>query len=435
MISSRTRSSGSDRQATGTPRPAHGPWLAQGQRLIVSSVLGWALGALGLGALGLGADAARAGELDWSGSIELELRSFLSDPAFPDQLRGGQGSVVLAPELGFKTEDRRHQFRLVPYLRLDGRDDERSHFDLRQAYWRYVGDGWEILAGLERVFWGVAESRHLVDIINQTDSVEDVDEEDKLGQPMIALSTSRSWGTLALYVMPVFRERTFSGRDGRLRTPLVVDTDDAQYESSAEDSRVDLALRWSHFLGDWDVGVSYFYGTGREPRLVPAATGDRLLPFYDVIQQIGVDVQYTRGAWLWKLEALAREGQGRTFGAAVAGFEYTLYQVKAAADLGLLAEYLWDDRDDFAPPTAFEDDLFLGARLALNDTQDTTVLAGGVVDLDERSWAVLIEAERRLTDHFTIEVESRLFLDVSEEDLLAAFAADDFAVVRLAYHF
>lgn len=388
-------------------------------------VLGWALGGA----------AAGAGEVDWSGSLELEARSFLSDPSFADQLGGGQGSLVIAPEIGFKTEDRRHQFRFVPYLRLDARDDERSHFDLRQAYWRYVGDGWEILAGLERVFWGVAESRHLVDIINQTDSVEDVDEEDKLGQPMIALSTSRSWGTLALYVMPGFRERTIPGRDGRLRTPLVVDTDGARYESSAEDGRVDLALRWSHFLGDWDVGVSYFYGTSREPRLIPAATGDRLLPFYDVIQQIGIDVQYTREAWLWKLEALVREGQGTTFGAAVAGFEYTLYQVKGAADVGLLAEYLWDDRDDFAPPTAFEDDLFVGARLALNDTQDTAVLAGGVVDLDEGSWAVLVEAGRRLADHLTIEVESRLFLDVSDDDLLATFASEDFVVARIAYHF
>jgi len=383
----------------------------------------------------LGVCAAAAGEVDWSGSVELEARSFLSDPAFADQLDGGQTSLAIAPELGFKTEDGRHQFRFVPYLRLDGRDDERTHFDLRQAYWRYVGDGWEILAGLERVFWGVAESRHLVDIINQTDAVEDVDEEDKLGQPMIVLSTFRSWGTLALYVMPGFRERTFSGREGRLRTPLVVDTDDPQYESSAEEERVDLALRWSHFLGDWDLGMSYFYGTGREPRLLPATGGDRLLPFYDVIQQIGIDVQYTRGAWLWKLEALVREGQGSTFGAAVAGFEYTFYQVKGAADIGILAEYLWDDRDAFAPPTAFEDDLFLGARLALNDTQDTALLVGGVVDLEHQSWAVLVEAGRRLTDHLTIEVESRLFLDVAEEDPLATVASDDFLVARIAYHF
>ena len=42
-----------------------------------------------------------------------------------------------------------------------------------------------LLVGAAKVFWGTAESRHLVDIINQTDAVEDIDEEDKLGQPMV----------------------------------------------------------------------------------------------------------------------------------------------------------------------------------------------------------------------------------------------------------
>ena len=42
--------------------------------------------------------------------------------------------------------------------------------------------------------------------------------------------------------------------DGRLRTPLPVDADRALYESSAGAGRVDLALRWSHYIGYWDIG-------------------------------------------------------------------------------------------------------------------------------------------------------------------------------------
>ncbi|HEX9735991.1 MAG TPA: hypothetical protein VGG06_28855 [Thermoanaerobaculia bacterium] len=70
------------------------------------------------------------------------------------------------------------------------------------------------------------------------------------------------------------------------------------------------------------------------------------MPFYRVTSQVGVDVQHTRGAWLWKLEALAREGRGASFGAAVACFERTFYQIGgSSADLGVLAEVLWDGRD------------------------------------------------------------------------------------------
>ena len=76
------------------------------------------------------------------------------------------------------------------------------------------------------------ESRHRVDYINQTDGVEDVDGEDKLGQPMLNLGLQRDWGDLNFFYLPYFRERTFPGTKGRLRAPLVVDTDRARYEAS-----------------------------------------------------------------------------------------------------------------------------------------------------------------------------------------------------------
>jgi hypothetical protein len=383
------------------------------------------------------AAAAGAGELEISGSVGIEARLFVNQPAFPGQLQGLQLSLIAEPALRYETEGGRQQFSLVPFLRLDSRDDERTHLDLREGYWRYIGSDWELLAGVNRVFWGVTESRHLVDILNQDDAVEDIDGEDKLGQPMVELVLLRNWGTMSFYLLPLFRERTFPGRDGRLRTPLPVDTDHPIYESSAGDGHVDAAVRYSHFLGNWDLGLYYFNGTSREPILLPEADGERLIPFYSLIEQIGLDLQYTRGAWLWKLEGIVRSGQGPTFGAAVAGFEYTLYQLAGgAADLGLLFEYLHDDRDPFeAPPTIFDDDLFVGSRLALNDTQDTSVLAGLVIDRQDGSTAALIEAERRIGSRWKVELESRLFFDVAKTNPLATFQADDFLTVRMSRYF
>jgi hypothetical protein len=142
----------------------------------------------------------------------------------------------------------------------------------------------------------VTESRHLVDIINQTDLVENIDEEDKLGQPMLEVSTLQDFSEVRFYVLPGFRERTFPGRDGRFRGPFVVDTDNARYDSAAKDHRVDFAARYSNYFGDWDVGISIFNGTSREPRFLPSATPGRLVPYYDVITQAGLDVQYTNDA-------------------------------------------------------------------------------------------------------------------------------------------
>lgn len=115
------------------------------------------------------------------------------------------------------------------------------------------------------MFWGVTESVHLVDIVNQTDYVEDPAREEKLGQPMINLSQVRDWGMLDFFVLPGSRERTLPGERGRLRSHPVTRADESRYESGAEEKHVDWAIRWSHTAGNWDVGLSHFCGTSRDP--------------------------------------------------------------------------------------------------------------------------------------------------------------------------
>jgi len=373
-----------------------------------------------------------------SGFVGVELRGFVSDARFADQLNGFQPSLVIQPEFEAETGNDEGQISVIPFARLDSRDDRRTHIDFREAYWSRVEKEWEVLAGINQVFWGVTESHHLVDIINQIDFVEDVDNEDKLGQPMLNLATERDWGALSLFVMPWFRERTFPEKRGRLRFPLVVDHD-VEYESDAGQHHVDVAVRYSHFIDEWDLGLHYFRGTGREPRLVPNRQGTRFIAHYDQIDQVGADVQYTHEAWLWKFEGIVRNQHGDHFGAMVGGFEYTLYQIiNTPADLGLLLEYQYDRRDKDpakAPQTMFDDDVFIGARLALNDVRDSELLIGVAVDREDGSSLLSMEVERRLDNHSTLELESRWFLNVDESNSLSAFKDDSFVAVRFTRYF
>jgi len=373
-----------------------------------------------------------------SGFIGTELRGFVDDAQFDNQFDGFQPSLIVQPEITLLPENSDNQFSFIPFARLDSRDSRRTHFDIREAYWLHVSDEWELLAGVNRVFWGVAESRHLVDIINQTDLIEDLDGEDKLGQPMINLSTQQDWGAVSLYVMPWFRERTFPGKDGRLRFPLVTDGD-ADYQSSDKQRRLDVALLYSHYIGEWDFGVSYFNGTGREPRFLLNSTATRLVPFYDLIKQVGTDIQFTHEGWLWKFEGLWRAQHGDHFLAMVGGFEYTLYQLAgSAADLGLLLEYSWDGRSSNpadAPPIVLDDDIFTGMRLTLNDVQDSELLAGFVIDRDTRALQVTVEAERRLNNNWNMELESRWFMNAGNSGVVSAFRDDSYITLRLSRYF
>ena len=376
------------------------------------------------------------GELQTSGFMEAEGRWFPKDAVQRVQQHHISASVVLQPEWRYRSEDQRNAYTFVPFFRWDGEDKERTHFDVREAHWLHIGDDWEILAGINKVFWGVTESRHLVDIVNQTDAVEDIDGEDKLGQLMLQVVAPRDWGTMSVFVMPGFRERSFAGPAGRLRTALPIDSNNPVYPGGADDQRVDLAIRYSHALDDWEIGLAWFHGNSREPSFRLNRTGTRLLPVYDLIHQVGADIQLTRDAWLWKFEGIVREGQGKTFWATTAGFEYTFYQVAhRATDIGLLTEYHYDGRDREAPATAFDNDLFVGSRIALNDTADSEILLGFVIDTDQKEWTFSLEAERRLTNHVKAEIRVRAFGNGEPTGLVGQLDRDDYVQVALRYFY
>lgn len=372
-----------------------------------------------------------------TGYTGVEFRYFPQNAIDPRQDHATALSWVFEPEYYHEWDNGRQLFAFVPFLRIDQRDNERTHFDIRELTWQKAAENWELRAGIRKVFWGVIEFNHLVDIINQTDLVENIDTEDKLGQPMINLAVIRDWGTVDFFLMPWFRERTFPGSDGRLRTQPRVDEDLAAFESAAEEKHLDVAVRYSHYFGDWDIGVAHFYGTSREPRLIPVLKNGRpvLAPFYDIIHQTSVDLQATKGSMLWKLEALHRSGQGETFNALAAGGEYTFFGVmESDIDIGVLLEYHLDDRGNNAP-TLFDDDVAIGTRLAFNDVQSTTALIGLLVDRDNGGKFLNIEASLRISSNWFLEAEGRFLFDQSRSDPAFSFHRDDYLEIFLTYNF
>ena len=373
---------------------------------------------------------AGAGEWRTGGMAALELRSFTQAAAFPEQHQGSDLSGVLEPELSYGAD--RWSVTLRPYLRVDQHDAERTHFDIREAYWETAQNAWELRVGIRKVYWGVAESQHLVDFINQIDAVENIDGEDRLGQPMVNLAIVKDYGTLDLFALPGFRERTFAGEDGRLRPGLSISEDDRIIEARNGRAHTDWAARYSHSLGDWDIGVSHFYGTTRDPRFI--LRGAAMVPVYELITQSGLDLQWTTGSWLWKFEAIDRVGQQDRFKALVFGYEYTFNGLIGPADLGVLTEYQFDERGK-AGASPSDNDVFFGARLAVNDTASTELLAGMVQDLDYETQFFNVEASRRIGESFKATLEGRFFSAVRPGDPLFALSNDDYIELGLTHYF
>jgi hypothetical protein len=326
----------------------------------------------------------------------------------------------------------------VPFYRLSQHDSRRTHFDIRELTWLKVANSWELRVGIRKEFWGVSESQHLVDIINQTDLVENSDTEDKLGQPMINLALINNWGTVDLYLLTGFRERTFTGNEGRLRSIPEIDVGEERYEKHGIEKHMAYAIRWSHSIGNWDLGLSHFYGTNRDPSILvetDSQGGIQLIPYYEMIHQTGIDIQMTQNNWLWKLESIVRSGQGKTYFAGTGGLEYSFYDVfETGLDIGLVAEYLYDSRGSHAP-TVFQDDFLAAVRLGFNDVQSTEILAGIIFDRTNNTKFYNIEASRRFGESWKAELEVRFFSSAPANDPAYILRNDDHLRFELRYYF
>ena len=378
-------------------------------------------------------------DIEYSGTATIEQRYFLQDPLFPEQQRA-QTSVTLLPEVFMSWNDGYDSLTFKPFVRADQYDSERTHADIRELMWLHASDSYELRAGIGKVFWGQTESVHLVDVINQTDSVERVDGEEKLGQPMLSASYLMESGAVSVYVLPYFRERTFAGAEGRLRPIVPISNGNAVYESEDEQSNLDYAVRWQQTFGDWEVGLSYFDGTNREPQLIVEGgleTNDLVLrPYYEQMQQVGADLLWVNGAVLYKFEAIHRKSNTQSFVAAVAGFEYTSVGIfDSVYDIGWLAEYQYDERDaSFFVPA--QNDLMVGVRWIWNDPDSTEVLMGYVQDLDDmETYSAFVEASSRMTDNWKWTLNGYFFSTQSQSDPYFIVRRDDHIEINVEYFF
>ena len=365
-------------------------------------------------------------------------------------------SLALEIEVFDSWDDGEQSISFIPFYRYDEMDEERSHGDIRELIWNKVADEYELKIGVGKVFWGVTESAHLVDIVNQTDSVESLDGEEKLGQPMVQVLLEREWGNLDLFVLPYFRERTFAGKDARLSAGL--NYADAEYESSAEEQHMDIAARWSHYWEDLEYGVSLFHGTSRDAA-IGINTLSELVPYYAQISQLGVELQYLNEGWAWKFEGIHRTGSpenslssiglevpvfdspaglvvadDESYFATAAGFEYTQVGIfDSRVDLGWVAEHIYDSRQEEASVGAFEHDVLLANRWVANDEADSELLVGVVYDYEYEDYSLSIEGNTRLFDGLSVEVEARVFAP-SSDDPQYAFRDEDLVKLTFSYY-
>ncbi len=239
---------------------------------------------------------------DVQGRLSFETQRFLDTGLYQQQTEYSLGTVF-ETELYAEPEiegSYNWGVTFAPFYRHDVIDSSRTHGDIRKASIDWYGDSLELGFGWKQVFWGTTNTQNLVNVINPADGLEGGAGlgGTKLGLLMANALFFTDFGQVELYLMPVFREQDFAGEESRLRLGFRFEEDEARYEDGDEDRNLDVGIRWTHDIGDFTVGISYFKGTNRQPTFVPVFTQENLtleqqLAFAQIEDQCSADPECT----------------------------------------------------------------------------------------------------------------------------------------------
>ena len=345
---------------------------------------------------------------EWSSEVGLEGTFFAKESDTSDTR--SDFSVFLSTEYYEDWNDGADSFIFSPRLRIDQHDSERNSIDFTELVWVHVEDTWEIRTGIREEAWGVSLMGGVVDVINQTNIVEDFFGA-KLGQPMVNLSLVQDWGILDLFVLTGFRKASLPGPDSRPGLPFDLKTGEAEIPlQDREIIGLDYAARWQHSWESFEWAFSYFYGTSREADVdfnYDVAEPGIVSSYYNV-NQIGVELLYIWEGYSFKYESRtvvgskSRGAELGTYTAGLIGFEYTWGSVFGGDyDIMWDISYLHDDRKaSFS--ALMEKDIFALAVLNFNDEFDTRIAFGSIWDVKDDEGIFLINAERRIAESWKV---------------------------------
>lgn len=402
------------------------------------------------------------GESLWSsrGELALEGRVFPDDDVAVTEDQG----LGLFGRLEVGHEWRRFQERVRLYGRLDHFDRQRSVLVLEEGWAQVSGERLRLRAGVDIVNWTATEAFHPADVINARNLDSDLENLEKVGEPMVALQVRLFSSTnLQLLYMPYRSEPIFSSPRSRLGlapgldprgTRQMIDRDGRLTDDDfGHQAAVAIRQSW----GGADLTVHALEHMDRSQPLVrldPATM--RPLVLFQTVRQVGGTYQQAIAALLVKVEGAYRrfvdpaeplpgiavfgpESQP-DHGQVALGIEYGIPHesgmestaiVEGQALLGVSGEVAG------AALTPFQRDVLVGYRLAFNDEAGRELMVGAIGDLERLGEGIVtVSYAQRIGETWTIRAGVRVFNAESDAPgFVGALRRADHVRLTLTRHF
>ncbi len=375
------------------------------------------------------------------GELGLETRVFQ-----PDNDSGTNDQNVAAAariQVDSRKGDLRLRFR--GFVRHDETDRGRSAAFPEEAWAQWKGERFSLTVGWDMVTWTATEAFHPADVVNARYFDSNVENFEKIGEPLAQLRMKLGQGNISAYLMPYFTSPIFPSARSRLSfTGPGVSMGSARWLTRDGDITSDrLGAQWAvnvqQTVGDADVSIHVLQNQDRyNPVIGFDPTRLQVHPLFKPVTQVGGTYQQVIEGLIVKGEFAYRYydrsdtklsptfvaldarqlTENRDHGTAALGLEYSV-----SHDIGWESTFIVEGQSVFAEGKGwngnerirhelniFQRDVMGGLRLAFQDAADSTLLLFAVVDLeDPEQMFGNLGYNRRLGEEWSLKAGLRFF--------------------------
>lgn len=381
-------------------------------------------------------------DIDSSGEISVQLRQFENNG---DLAKVNSGTGVYS-RLKLESELPIGNLKFEGSAFVDTQDSDRDLIVLEDLYLKstLLKNRFTVKGGWQVFNWSNLEVFHPADIINSRNHDSDLENLQKMGELTLSLELPLYNGEASFFLWPRVESPKFPGNKSRLGLGIDLANPMWVSENNASDGgwQTQFGFLLNQSIGEGDYSFYYVNHIDRSSPIVGNESYTDLfgtfvpennivnIPYYFDVSKIGLSVQQVIGEFVLKLEAIDYNYSSSK--KILTALNETTTELKTALDhqkvaVGLehnyyhtigvestfLIEYiaiLGLDKLEKESLSPFQNDLFLGHRLNLNNTSDSEFFYGIIVDL-ERSHELFynFRYSQRIWKSFKVKTGFRVY--------------------------
>ncbi len=336
---------------------------------------------------------------------------------------------------------------------IDTLNEARNRFIVEDMWLQYPLGNLSVKIGSQLINWSSMEVFRPSDIINSYYYDGNFAYPDKLGEPSLRLSYQFPTATFVFLYMPTFQKPVFPTAQNRFAGTLNYDEIKAlNFDLNFLDNETinQYSVLFEFMWGSADINFNYTHHIDRrQPANVVNLNNGDFTAIYLPVDQYGFGYQFAYRNYLLKSELAYRDFKSTTMESYNSvsqldhfqislGTESTLYHPNNFEST-LFIEYQKIEavtESERASLGLFQNDIFFGYRLNLNDDASTELTSTFIFDI-ERYYEIIfnLSLSRKFLDRLIIDVGLNKFMAKSQDDIYGVInlANLDHSFFKLTY--